>query len=150
MPVQRLKDFLDSNHIKYLVIAHSRAIPAQVVAESAHISGQQLAKTVIVKLDGKIVMVVLPASLKVDLANVKNFTGAGNVELASEKEFNGLFPDCELGALPPFGNIFGMDVYMDNKLSKEKEIAFNAGSHSECIKLAYNDFARLVHPTIMM
>lgn len=150
MPVKRLKDFLDNNHIKYVLIAHSRAIPAQEVAESAHISGQQLAKAVIVKLDGKLAMVVLPATLKVDLGNLKKLTGVNNVEMATESEFNSLFPDCEVGAMPPFGNLFGIEVYMDNKLSKEKEIAFNAGSHSECMKLAFSDYAKLVNPKIMM
>ena len=132
------------------MITHSRAVPAQQVAQSAHISGQKLAKTVIVKLDGKMAMVVLPANIKVDLDHLKDFTGVNKVELATETEFNGLFPDCELGAMPPFGNLFGIDVYVDNTLSKENEIAFNAGSHSECIKLTYTDFARLVNPKIMM
>lgn len=150
MPVQILKDFLDTNQIQYVVITHSRAVPAQQVAESAHISGQKLAKSVIAKLDGKMAMIVLPASIKVDLDHLKDFTGVNKVEMASETEFNGLFPECELGAMPPFGNLFGLDVYIDNNLTKEHEIAFNAGSHSECIKLAYNDFARLVNPKIMM
>lgn len=149
MAMRKLKEYLDKNHIKYFIIGHSPAFTAQQVAESAHIPGMEMAKTVIVKLDGELAMIVLPASMKVDLYAIKDITGAGKVELASEHEFKDKFPDCELGAMPPFGNLFGMKVYADHHLSADKEIAFNAGSHSELIKLAYKDFERLVHPAML-
>lgn len=149
MPAQKIKDYLDSNHIKYVLISHSPAFTALEIAQSAHLPGQLLAKTVIVKLDGKMAMVVLPAAIKVNLDHLKKYSGVNKVELANELEFKGLFPGCEAGAMPPFGMLYGMDVYVDNNLAKEKEIAFNAGTHSECIKLAYDDFAKLSKPKIM-
>lgn len=149
MPLEKLKEFLDSKHVKYISIYHSPAFTAQQVAESAHIPGREMAKTVIVKLDDKMAMVVLPADTKVDLHVIRDSVDAQKVELASEHEFKDKFPGCELGAMPPFGNLFGMRVYVDPKLSKDKNIAFNAGSHSQLIKLAYEDFVRLVNPKLL-
>ncbi len=146
MPVKQLRDFLNSNNIKYVTISHSPAYTAQAIAASAHISGKELAKTVMIKLDGKMAMAVLPASLQVDFDKMKQATGAETVELASEIEFKDLFPECEVGAMPPFGNLYGMDVFVAAKLAEDEEIAFNAGSHTELIKLAYKDFERLVKP----
>ena len=100
----------------------------------------------IVKIDGKQAMAVVPASFHVDLRLLKKVTGANSVELALEEEFKGLFPECETGAMPPFGNLYGMDVYADERLAKDKEIAFNAGSHRELIRLAWEDFNRLAKP----
>ena len=105
MPVTKLKKFLDENHIKYQTIIHSKAYTAQQIASTAHIPGQELAKTVIVKLDGKMAMAVLPASYKVDFDLLKEMTGSQNVSLASEFEFKTVFPECETGAMPPFGNL---------------------------------------------
>ncbi|MBN2468148.1 MAG: YbaK/EbsC family protein [Deltaproteobacteria bacterium] len=149
MPVRKLKQFLDSHAIKYVSIMHSEAYTAQEIAASAHISGKELAKTVIVKIDGKMAMVVLPASYKVDLRLLKETVGAQTVALAGEEEFKGMFPDCEIGAMPPFGNLYGMDVYVAKTLAEDDEIAFNAGSHIELIKLAYTDFERLVQPIVV-
>jgi Ala-tRNA(Pro) deacylase len=148
MPVTKLKEFLDSHQIKYVVIAHSPAYTAQEIAASAHISGKELAKTVVVKLDGKMALAVLPASYKVDLELLKKATGATRVELADEKEFVGMFPNCEPGGMPPFGNLFGMDVFVADTLAEDEEIAFNAGSRSELIKLAYKDYEQLVQPKV--
>ena len=108
-----------------------------------------MAKTVMVKLNGKMAMVVLPASYKIDFELLKSATAAGTVELATEPEFKDLFPGCELGAMPPFGNLYGMQTYVAQKLTEDEEIAFNAGTHSELIKLSYADFERLVKPTIV-
>ncbi|MCB0589369.1 MAG: YbaK/EbsC family protein, partial [Phaeodactylibacter sp.] len=130
MPIQKLKAFLDSQKVKYLSISHSEAFTAQQVAASAHIPGKELAKTVMVKVDGKMAMAVLPASHQVDFRQLKKTTGAGNVELADEEDFKGFFPECELGAMPPFGNLYNMDVYVAERLSEDEEIAFNAGSHT--------------------
>ena len=148
MPIQKLRQFLDENHVKYIVITHSKAYTSQGVAASAHISGNELAKTVMLKKDGELCMAVLPASRQVDLAKFAKFTNSRDVSLASEREFKDRFPDCEVGAMPPFGNLYGLRVYVDTSLTRDKEIAFNAGSHLELIQLAYSDFERLVEPTI--
>lgn len=149
MPVKRLKDFLDTNNIKYVIISHSRAFTAQETATSAHIPGKELAKTVMVKINGKMAMAVLPASYKVDFDLLKRATGLSMVEIASEKEFKDLFPECEVGAMPPFGNLYGMEVFVAESLAEDEEIAFNAGSHRELVKMAYKDFERLVKPKVM-
>jgi Ala-tRNA(Pro) deacylase len=108
-----------------------------------------LAKTVIVKIDGQMAMAVLPASRQIDFGLLKDALGAKSVELASEAEFQGLFPDSELGAMPPFGNLYGLPVYVAESLTEDQEIAFNAGSHSVLFQMAYADFARLVRPTVI-
>jgi len=149
MSLTRLKDFLDSYGVKYVVISHSVAYTAQGVAALAHVRGRELAKTVIVKLDGQFAMAVVPAAVHVDLALLKRVTGAQTAELASEMEFKNRFPDCETGAMPPFGNLYGMKVFVDETLSADKEIAFNAGSHRELMRLAWADFERLVKPTVL-
>lgn len=149
MPLKKLVDFLDSNHIQYVNIKHSRAYTAQEVAASAHIPGQEMAKTVIIKVDGKLAFSVLPASYQVDFDLLKHSLGANQVELAAEEEFKAVFPECELGAMPPFGNLYGMEVFAAEKLSEDEEIAFNAGSHTELIRLKYDDFDRLVKPTVI-
>ena len=149
MPVQKLKAFLDGKGIRYVSIIHSRAYTAQEIAASAHIKGKELAKAVMVKVDGRMAMAVLPASHRVSFDLLKGVTGAREVVLATEEEFKGLFPDCEPGAMPPFGNLWGMDVYVAARLADDKEIAFNAGSHTELMKLAYDDFERLVAPKVV-
>ncbi|HEX9773000.1 MAG TPA: YbaK/EbsC family protein, partial [Steroidobacteraceae bacterium] len=146
MPFSKLQHLLDANHVKYTRISHSPAFTAQEIAASAHIPGRELAKTVIVDIDGNLAMVVQSASSKVPLGRIKALTGARDVHLAGESEFRDRFPDCELGAMPPFGNLYDMDVYVDDTLAEDDEIAFNAGSHSELIRLSYKDFARLVKP----
>lgn len=147
MPVQKLKEFLDRHHVKYVRIRHSAAFTAQEVAASAHIPGKELAKTVMVKVDGKMVMAVLPASFQVDMDHLKQAVQATHVELASEQEFKSAFPDCEVGAMPPFGNLYGMDVLVSKSLAEDEEIAFNAGSHTELFRMSYEDFENLVRPT---
>ena len=148
MPIQKLKEFLDSHNVKYVTISHSRAFTAQETATSAHIPGKELAKTVMVKMNGKMAMAVLPASSKVDFDILKKATGSATIEIANEKEFKDLFPDCEIGAMPPFGNLYGMDVFVAESLTEDKEIAFNAGSHRELVKMTYKDFERLVKPKV--
>ncbi len=149
MPVQRLKRFLDDHHVKYVTVSHSRAYTAQEIAAAAHIKGRELAKTVMVKIDGEMAMVVLPASLKVDFYLLMDAFDAERVELAIEEEFKDRFPHCEVGAMPPFGNLYGMNVFVAEELAEDREIAFNAGSHTELVKLAYHDFARLVQPRLL-
>src|SRR5216117_4571577 len=144
MPVRKLKEFLDRERVKYVSIVHSTAYTAQEVAASAHITGKELAKTIIVELDGKMAMAVLPANRKIVLQDLREVTGSDEVKFASEEEFKQQFPDCETGAMPPFGNLYGMEVYVAQCLPENEEIAFNAGSHTEVIKMSYKDFERLV------
>ena len=148
MPATKLKEFLDAQNVKYVTIKHSVAYTAQEIASSAHIRGKELAKTVMVKINGKMAMVVLTASNEVDFERLKKVVGSENVELATEKEFQNLFPGCEVGAMPPFGNLYGMDVFVEESLSRDEEFAFNAGMHSELLKLSYSDYERLVRPRI--
>ncbi len=149
MPLQKLMDYLDSNNIKYVNIRHSIAYTAQEVAASSHISGKELAKTVIVKINNKMGMAVLSASCQIDFYLLKKTLGVSSVELASEEEFKDIFPGCEVGAMPPFGNLYEMKVLVEESLAGEKEIAFNAGTHTELIKLSYKDFERLVKPEVV-
>src|SRR2546422_5638554 len=149
MPLTILREFLDSHNVRYIVISHSPAFTAQGIAALAHIPGKELAKTVMVKMDHSLVMAVLPASFHVDLSRLKAQAQATTVELASESEFKDRFPDCETGAMPPFGNLYGMAVFAEESLTKDKEIAFNAGTHSELIRLSWEDFLRLVKPRML-
>jgi len=146
MPTKKLKAFLDENKIKYISVQHSSAYTAQEIAAIAHIPGKDLAKTVIIKIDGKLAMAVLPASYKVSFEHLKDTLGVKEVRLAYEQEFIDKFPDCEVGAMPPFGNIYGIEVYVADSLAEDEEIAFNACSHTELIKMKFNDFEKLVKP----
>lgn len=149
MPVRKLKEYLDKEGVKYVTVGHSVAYTAQEIAARAHVRGKQLAKTVMVKLDGKMAMAVLPATFKVDFDLLREASGAKDADLATEREFKDMFPDCELGAMPPFGNLYDMDVYVAKTLAQDDEIAFNAGTHSELLKLPYADFERLVKPNVV-
>jgi len=149
MPVKKLKEFLDKENIKYVSIIHSTAYTAQEVAASAHITGRELAKVVIVQLDGEMAMAVLPANRKIILQDLREVTGSDQVKFVAEEDFKKKFPDCETGAMPPFGNLYGMEVYAAAALGENEQIAFNAGSHIEVIKLAYADFERLVQPKVV-
>ena len=148
MPVKTLKNFLDDQQVKYISIAHSIAYTAQEIAESAHIPGDAMAKTVIASLDGELAMAVLRAPDKVDLDLLRAAAGAGEGHLASEDQFRSRFPSVDPGAMPPFGNLYGMRVFVDEPLTRNKLIAFNAGSHSELVQLGYADFERLVEPKV--
>jgi Ala-tRNA(Pro) deacylase len=148
MPVRKLKEFLDTQQVKYVTINHSPSYTAQEIAASAHVRGKELAKTVMVTLDGKLAMAVLPASRKVGFDQLREAALAQDVQLASEQAFRDMFPGCEVGAMPPFGNLYDMDVYVSKLLAEDEEIVFNAGSHTELIRLAYKDFERLVNPKV--
>lgn len=149
MPVKKLKEFLDREKIKYVSVVHSTAYTAQEVAASAHVTGKELAKTVIVELDGQMAMAVLPANRKIVLQELREVTGCEAVKFASEEEFKRRFPDCETGAMPPFGNLYEMDVYLAESLTQNEEIVFNAGSHTEVIRMRFEDFERLVQPRVV-
>ena len=149
MPVQALREHLDSHLVKYVVIQHSRAYTMQEVASATHIPGKELAKTVIVEIDGRLAMAVLPASQTVELEQLRDSLGAQRVTLAREDVFRDRFPECEPGAMPPFGNLYEMDVYVADTLAEDEEIGFNAGSHTELVRMSYRDFDRLVQPRIL-
>ncbi len=149
MPIKKLREFLDGQAIKYVTISHPVAYTAQEIAALTHISKKEMAKTVIVKIDGALAMAVLPASYEVDLSLLRAAAGARTISLAKEIEFKDQFPECEIGAMPPFGNLYGMAVYVDESLAKDKDIAFNAGSHNELLQVSYADFERLVKPTVL-
>lgn len=149
MPIAKLREFLDTEHVKYTTMAHSLAYTSQELANITHISGRELAKTVIVKIEGEYAMLVLPACLHVDFEMLGAALGVGHVRLALEAEFKTKFPDCETGAMPPFGNLYGMKVYVDESLARAHDIAFAAGSHREIVRMEYADFERLVKPAVM-
>lgn len=149
MALARLTDYLDAQEIKYVVISHSPAYTAQGIAGLAHIPGKELAKTVMVKLDGMMAMAVLPAKYHVDLAALRRASGAKTAILASEDEFRDRFMECETGAMPPFGNLFGLEVFADVSLENDKEIAFNAGTHRELIRMAWEDYKKLAAPKMV-
>jgi len=149
MPVSRkLKAFLDEHRVGYHVLSHHERFTSSEIAQALHVPGQELAKVVMVKAGGKLVMAVLTANDRVDLASLKGVMGVREASLATEDDFRGTFPDCEVGAMPPFGNLYDVEVFADTALTKDKEIVFEAGNHKEAVKLAYEDFDRLVKPTV--
>jgi len=149
MPVRKLQTFLDNHGIKYVVINHSPAYTARETAASTLIPRREFAKTVLVKLsDQRLVMAVVPASRHVDLAALSDAAGSKASCLADEEEFEALFPGCEAGAVPPFGNLYDMPVFADRELMKEDDLAFNAGSHTQIIRLSARDYMELVAPTL--
>jgi Ala-tRNA(Pro) deacylase len=148
MPITRLKEFLEENEVEFVTVPHSQAFTAQEIAAAAHVPGKELAKTVMVKLDGKLAMVVLPGPDHVSMTRLEAVSGARQVELASEEEFAERFPTCEVGAMPPFGNLWDLPVFLDQRLREDEEIFFNAGSHTELMKLSYTDYERLVNPVV--
>ncbi|MCU4176261.1 aminoacyl-tRNA deacylase [Carboxylicivirga sp. N1Y90] len=149
MPLTQLEEYLNHQKINYKRIVHSRAYTAQKTAAYSHISGNEIAKTVMVRIDGKMCMTVLPASYQVDLNELRRATGARDVRLATEMEFKDVFKDCEVGAQPPFGNLYNMEVFVAEKLTEDENIAFNACNHSELIQMTYKDYQKLVHPTVV-
>ena len=149
MPLGRLKKYLDDNKIKYVIKSHSIAYTAPEIAALAHVPGKEWAKTVIINIDGKMSMAVLPASSRIDFEDFKKAVGVKNIELATEEEFKNQFADCEVGAMPPFGNLYDMDVYVAKSLAEDDEITFNACSHNQSMQMAFKDFKKLVKPKIV-
>lgn len=147
--LRRLKDYLDGQQVPYQVLAHQEAYSAPEIAQALHVPGKELAKVVMVRVGERFVMTVLPADWKVDLKRLKEVFGTNHVRLATEKELKGLFPDCQVGTMPPFGNLYGLEVYVDQSLTQDEEIVFQAGTHVEAVKLRYQGFADLVRPTVV-
>ncbi|MFN8179189.1 MAG: YbaK/EbsC family protein [bacterium] len=146
MPNQKLKAFLDQSGVRYITITHSRAFTAPEVAASAHVKGRELAKTVMVRLDGRMAMAVVSANDHVDVEALRRASGARRVDIASERDFRDMFPECDVGAMPPFGNLWGLEVFADERLADDEDIAFNAGLHTELIRMRWTDFEHLVKP----
>ncbi|UCD56107.1 MAG: YbaK/EbsC family protein [Candidatus Hydrogenedentota bacterium] len=146
---KRLKEYLDANNVEYNVMTHKVAYTAQEVAAAQGVTGWQVAKSVVLNCDGDYMLVVLQAPALVDLARLKKAIGCKEAKLASESEMEKLFPGVELGAESPFGNLYNLTVYVDKGLTEMREIVFNAGSHTETIRLKYDDYARLVNPTVV-
>ncbi len=143
---ERLKNYLDSNGVKYITIVHSTAFTSQEVAASVHVKGKEFAKCVIVKSDGKFFMLVVPADHRVNFEKAKSILNVENLSLATENEFRQLFPDCEVGAMPPFGNLYNLPVYVDEKFKLNEEISFNGGTHNDVVRMKMADYVRLVEP----
>ena len=146
MAEKKLKEYLDKNNVRYISISHSPAYTAQEMAAKTHLPGKEIAKTVLIKIDGKLAMAVLPGSFKINFDELKKVVGSENVRLADEHEFIDKFPDCEVGAMPPFGNLYGLEVFVATSLAEDEEIAFNACSHSQLIRMSYADYEKLVKP----
>lgn len=149
MPAAKLKSFLDRRGMKYETIEHSPAVTAPEVAASSDISGRNFAKTVVVEIGGQLALVVLPANKKIVLGDLREMLGDLDVTLAAESNFKESFSDCEVGAMPPFGNLYGLPVYIAESLTEQPDIVFNAGTHREVIRMSYADFAELVNPTVL-
>jgi Ala-tRNA(Pro) deacylase len=145
--LERLTDYLSENGVDFEHMTHPEAFTAQEVAAVQHIPGDSLAKVVMAFAGGEMVMLVLPATSKINFAKVRSALGVEEVRLAQEKDFAGVFPDCEVGAMPPFGNLYAVPVYVDRLLANSDEIVFDAGTHTDALKLRYADWERLVKPT---
>jgi Ala-tRNA(Pro) deacylase len=144
----RLEDYLRENGVTFEVQHHPRAVTAQEVAAAEHVPGKMFAKTVMVLADGEMIMLVLPAPHEVKLEKAAEELGAKEVHLASEERFGDTFPDCEVGAMPPFGNLYGVAVYVDEALAEDETVVFRAGTHTETMSVRYADLERLVEPTV--
>lgn len=149
MCIQKLREYLDSHGVKYVSVSHSPAFSAQEVAASVHVPGKEMAKTVIVTIHNQLAMVVLPANYHIDFQRLNQALHSKEMYLAQEDDFKDRFPDCEVGAMPPFGNLYGMDVFVAHSLSEDEHITFNAGTHTDVVTMDYVDYERLVQPTVI-
>ncbi len=147
-PITKLRDFLDSNHVHYELLSHPVTFTSQELAAVEHVRGRELAKVVVLRCSSGFMMAVLPAPYHVDLQRARTTTGEQDLRLASEQEFVSLFPNCEPGAMPPFGNLYNLPVWVDESLTRDEDIVFNAGTHSQAIRMKYSDFARLAQPKV--
>ncbi len=144
----RLINYFADNRVPFQTLRHHQAFTAQEVAAEQKVPGKQVAKVVMVKANGNLAMLVLPAIYRINFAALTRVIGCPDVRLAKEPEFAQLFPDCDTGAMPPFGNLYQIPVYVDRSLAEDREIVFNAGTHYETMKVPYGDYARLAQPII--
>lgn len=142
---KQLIECLDENKVSYEILRHPEAVTAQRIAQAEHVKGRHHAKVVMVKSGGQHLMMVLPADHQIDLEKVENAIGNA-VSLAHEQEFKSIFPDCAIGAMPPFGNLYGLPTYVDNSLAEQDYIVFEAGTHTDAIKMGYRDYEKIVMP----
>lgn len=145
---QRIREYLDSQKVPHEWIHHPQAFTSQEVAHSIHVSGKHLAKTIVLEGDGKLLMAVIPASHRLNLQDLRGAVEVKQLVMLQESELAKLFPDCELGAIPPLGTLYGVDVWVDRVLAQSDEIIFCAGSHADCVRMSYSDFFDLVKPQI--
>ena len=145
---ERLKSLFEEENVDYELMVHSESYTAQEKAAEMHVPGAQLTKVVMAKADGKLAMLVLSADQSVDLGKAREVLGVKEVTLAKEKDFEDLFPDCDLGAMPPFGNLYGIPVWVEEDLARQESIVFNACTHYEAARIAYSDYERLVKPKV--
>lgn len=146
---EKLRNYLENRAVAYQTEQHEPTIDACRTAQAAHVPGREFAKTVIVKADGRMLMAVLPSTDQVHVDELKKALGARDVQLAGEDEIKSAFPDCELGAMPPFGNLYDMDVFVNEHLRQDEQIWFNAGSHDEVMRMSWKDYDNLVHPQVL-
>ena len=146
--VQKLKELLDGERVKYEHVIHPEVFTMPEVAAVEHEKGQHVIKTVVLKADGQLVLAAVPAALKVDQKALAKLMKAKEVVVAEEHEFANAFPDCEVGAMPPFGGLYGVPLYLDKRLTECDEVVFNAGTHTDTVKMSLADFERLANPEI--
>lgn len=144
----KLEEYFRDNRVGFQAMTHPTAYTAQEVAAAQKVPGKQVAKVVMVLADDRVAMLVMPASYRIDFTKLRGILGAKDARLAKEEEFSGLFPDCDTGAMPPFGNLYNVPVYVDRVLTEDPEIVFQAGSHRDTLKIAYKDYARLAQPIV--
>jgi Ala-tRNA(Pro) deacylase len=147
--MDRMQEYLEQQHVPFELEHHVPTYTAQEVAQVEHVPGKQVAKIVMVMADGDLVLLVLPATARLDFNKVYAALDAEEVRLAREEEFAKVFPDCEVGAMPPFGNLYGVPVYVDSTLAEDEHIIIPAGTHTDSMRIAYADFARLVNPRVI-
>lgn len=145
---KKIITLLSHNHMDYRVVRHNISYTAQETAQAAHISGHNFAKTILLRVDGKPMMAVLPADAKINFKHIKEITGAKQANLASEEAIHFFFEDCDIGAMPPFGNIYRIPTLMDTLFENCEDIAFNAGDHEDVMMIKFADYCKLVHPKI--
>ena len=146
---KRVREYLETNQVPYTHCTHRLAYTAQEVAAAQHVPGREMAKTIVVAAEGRYVLIVLPAVMKLDMKALREELPFKHIQLATEKEFSTLFPDSEIGAMVPFGNLYDLAVYADKSLTSNEEIVFNAGTHIDTIRMKYRDFERLVKPNVI-
>ena len=145
----KLREYLTENGVEFEHHVHPTAYTAQRVAESLHVPGKELAKSVVITADGALLLAVVPSDQRVNLEHLRFITRSENMRLATEQEFVDAFPSCEPGAMPPFGILFGITTYCDTSLEHNGSIEFNAGSHNDTIRMNFRDFKQLARPTMI-
>jgi Ala-tRNA(Pro) deacylase len=143
-----LQSFLDEKGVAYRTSRHETAFTASGLAQAEHVPGRKVIKPVIVNADGQFVMLALPASHKIDFEELKRQLEANYVSMASEEQLSRLFPDCELGAVPPIGRLYGMTTLMDESLIADDRVTFQAGTHEDAVTMTLADYRRIAQPEV--